>query len=92
MGESEALTEEKHIEHRFHLVQKEIEAAVSLIQDLKLDLISAIDALKIEVEVLRRFMQRYHPDFGRVYADLRAEVIQEVDPEWMETEKRDRKE
>lgn len=54
--------EEKHIEHRFHLVQKEIEAAVSLIQDLKLDLISAIDALKIEVEVLRRFMQRYHPD------------------------------
>ncbi|MBI2090257.1 MAG: hypothetical protein HYT78_16220 [Deltaproteobacteria bacterium] len=84
--------EEKDLEHRFHLMHKEIEAAVSLIQDLKLDLFSAIDALKIEVEVLHRFMQRYHPDFARVYADLRAEVIQEVDPEWMEAENRERKE
>jgi hypothetical protein len=73
-------------------VQKEIEAGVSLTQDLKLDLFSAIDALKIEVEVLRRFMQRYHPDFTRVYPDIRAEVVQEVNPEWMETEKRERKE
>lgn len=84
--------EEKDLEHRFHLVQKEIEAGVSLTQDLKLDLFSAIDALKIEVEVLRRFMQRYHPDFTRVYPDIRAEVVQEVNPEWMETEKRERKE
>lgn len=84
--------EEKDLEHRFHLVQKEIEAAVSLIQDLKLDLFSAADALKIEVEVLHRFMQRFHADFARVYEDLRAEVIQEFDPEWMETKKRERKE
>jgi hypothetical protein len=63
-----------------------------LTQDLKLDLFSAIDTLKIEVEVLRRFMQRYHPDFTRVYPDLRAEVVQEVNPEWMEMEKRERKE
>jgi len=84
--------QEKDLEHRFHLLQKEIEAAVSLTEDLKLDLFGAIDTLKIEVEVLRRFMQRYHPDFARVDADLRAEVIQEVDPEWTETLKRERKE
>ena len=84
--------EEKDLEHRFHLVQKEIEAAVSLTQDLKLDLFSTIDALKIEVEVLRRFMQRYHPDSPRVYPDLKAEVVQEVNPEWMETEKKESKE
>ncbi len=76
--------EEKDLAHRFHLVQKEVEAAVSLTEDFKLDLLSAIDTLKIEVEVLRRFMQRYHPDFARVYVDLRAEVIQEVNPEWTE--------
>jgi hypothetical protein len=79
--------EDKDLEHRFHLVQKEIEAGVSLTQDLRLDLLSAVDALKIEVEVLRRFMQRYHPDFSRVYADLRAEIVQEVNPEWMEAKK-----
>ncbi len=76
--------EDKDLKHRFHLVQKEVEAAASLIQEVKLDLLSAIDTLKIEVEVLRRFMQRYHPDFARVYSDLRAEVIQEVNPEWTE--------
>ena len=84
--------EEKDLEHRFHLVQKEIEATVSLSQDLKLDLVSAIDAMKIEVEVLRRFMQRYHPDFARVYPELRAEIVEGVNPEWMDTGKRDSKE
>ena len=83
--------EDKDLDHRFHLIHEEIEASVSLTGDLKLDVLAKIDALKIEVEVLRRFMQRYHPDFLRVYADLRAEVIQEVDPEWMETGKRERK-
>jgi hypothetical protein len=90
--EREGTLEEKDLEHRFHLVQKEIEAGVSLTEDLKLDLLSAIDGLKIEVEILRRFMQRYHPDFARVYAGLRSEVVQEVNPEWIEAEKREGKE
>jgi hypothetical protein len=76
--------EEKDIQQRFHLLQQEVEAAVSLIADMKLNSTAAIDALKIEVEVLRRFMERYHPDFARRYAELRTQVIQEVNPEWVE--------
>ena len=53
-----------------------------MIEDAKLNSTAAVDALKIEVEVLRRFMERYHPDFAPRYAELRAEVIQEVNSEW----------
>jgi hypothetical protein len=70
------------IQQRFHLVQKEVEAAVSLVQEMKLDLRGAIDTLKIEVEILRRFINRYHPDFNRVYSELREEALQEIYPEW----------
>jgi len=76
--------EEKDIKQRFHVLQQEVEAAVSLIGDTKLNNTAAIDALKIEVEVLRRSMERYYPDFAPRYAALRAQVIQEVNPEWIE--------
>ncbi len=86
--EREESMEEKDIQQPFHLLHQEIEAAVSLIEDTKLDNAAAIDDLKIEVEVLRRFMERYHPDFASRYAELRAEVIQEVNPEWTEPGRR----
>jgi hypothetical protein len=76
--------EELDIKQQFHLLQKEVEAAVSLTEDVKLNLLSAIDSLKIEVEVLKRFMERYHADFPRRYPELREEIMREVDPEWME--------
>jgi hypothetical protein len=76
--------EEKELRQRFHLLQQEVEAAVSLVEDAKLSCKSAIDALKIEIEILRRFMERHHPDFARRYAELRAEVVQEVNPEWLD--------
>ncbi len=76
--------EEFDIKHQFHLLQKEVEAAVSLTEEAKLNLLAAIDALSIEVEVLKRFMERYHADFPRRYPELKEEMMREVDPEWME--------
>jgi hypothetical protein len=72
-----------HSEASYPIVSSDT-AAVSLIEDTKLKTAAAIDALKIEVEVLRRFMERYHPDFAPRYAELRAQGIQEVNPEWIE--------
>ena len=72
------------IEQQFHLLHKEVEAAVSLTEDTKLNLLAAIDAIKIEVEVLRRFMESYHPDFADLYPPLKEEVMRRVNPEWME--------
>ena len=80
--------EELDIKRQFHLLQEEVEAAVSLIGDVKLNLLAAIDTLRIEVEVLKRFMERYHADFPRLYPELREETMREVDPEWIEQSER----
>ena len=77
--------QELDIEQRFHLMQKEIEATASLLKDSKIDLMSAIDSLKIELEILKTTMQRYHPDFAISFAALREEAIQAIDPEWPDT-------
>lgn len=71
------------IQQRFHLMQKEIEATVSLLKEAKLDLTAAVDSLKLELEVMKIFMERYHPDFRGSYPKLREEAMQVIDPEWM---------
>jgi len=76
--------EELDIKQQFHLLQKEVEATGSLTEDVKLNLLSVIDSLKIEVEVLKRFLERYHADFPRRYAELREDILHQVDPEWIE--------
>jgi len=83
--------EELDIKQQFHLLQKEVEAAVSLTEDVKLNLLSVIDSLKIEVEVLKRFLGRYDGDFSRRYAELREEVLHHVDPEWAERREDDKR-
>ncbi|MBI2179597.1 MAG: hypothetical protein HYU31_02130 [Deltaproteobacteria bacterium] len=47
------------IQQRFHLMQREFEAAVSFMREAKIDLTAAIDSLKIEVEILKTYMERY---------------------------------
>jgi hypothetical protein len=71
------------IEQRFHLMQREFEAAVSYIRDAKTDLTAAVDSLKIEIEILKTYLERYHPGFAESYPKLREEAIQAIDPEWM---------
>ena len=82
--------EEMDIKQRFHLLQKEIESAGAVSEELRLNLIAAIDALKIEVEVMHRFMARHYQDFSRRYPELRDEVIQQFDPEWVERTRREK--
>lgn len=41
-----------------------------------------MDSLRIEVEVLKSYMDRYHPSVGETYPALRQEAI---DPEWVVT-------
>lgn len=51
------------IEQRFHLMQKEIEATATLLKDAKVEMVTAIDALKIENEIIKKYLQERHPDF-----------------------------
>ena len=75
--------QELDIEQRFHLMQKEIEATVSLLKEAKLDLTASVDSLKIEIEALKSYIERHHPDFAESYPKLKAEAIQAIDPEWL---------
>jgi hypothetical protein len=83
--------EDFDLKHRFHLLQKEVEAAVSLTEEVKLNLLAGIDSLKVEVEILKRFMEHYHADFARRYLELREEILREVDPEWSEGRERNQR-
>ena len=74
--------QDSDIKHSFHLMQTEIEATASLLKDAKIDLTSALDSIKIELEILKTYMTRYHPEFAKTYAALREEAIQAIDPEW----------
>jgi hypothetical protein len=67
-------------------MQKEIEATVSLMTESKLDLKGAIDSLRIELEVLKSYMERYHPGFAESYPKFKEEAIQAIDPEWIGSE------
>ena len=75
--------QDSDINHRFHLMQAEIEATAALLKEAKIDLTSALDSIKIELEVLKAYMERYHPDFAKSYPALREEAIQAIDPEWL---------
>ncbi|HEY7166531.1 MAG TPA: hypothetical protein VIB79_18305 [Candidatus Binatia bacterium] len=76
--------EDRDLEQRLHLMQKEIEATVSLMKESKLDLVATMDSLRIEIEVLKTYMERYHPGFTESYAKLREEAVQAIDPEWLD--------
>jgi hypothetical protein len=77
---------DQEIQQRFHLIQKEIEATVSLMREAKIESTAAIDSLKIELEVLKMYMERYHPGFAESYPKFREEAIQAINPEWMGSE------
>jgi hypothetical protein len=74
---------ELDIQQRFHMLQREVEAAVSLSKDAKLDLTAAIDSLRIEVEVLKIFIERSHPQFATLYPQLKDQALQAINPEWI---------
>jgi hypothetical protein len=75
--------EDIEIKQQFHLLQQQAEAMASLAEDTKLNLLAAIDSLSIELEIVKRFMDQQHPEFGRRYPALKETVTREVDPEWM---------
>jgi hypothetical protein len=76
--------EEFDLKQQLHLLQRQVEAVASLLEETKLSLVSRIDMGELEVEVLRRFLGHAHADFPRRYSALREEVVREVDPEWTE--------
>jgi hypothetical protein len=72
------------IRQEFHLLQREIEAAVSFLKEAQLNCTAAIDSVRIELEVMKMFIERHHPEFAKIYPKLKEEALQAIDPESLE--------
>ena len=69
------------LEEQLRLLQQELIQVGEIADELKRDHRAEIDALRLEVEVLRQCLMRMHPDMAAQYEELRAEVFRQVDPE-----------
>ena len=66
---------------QFRRFQQEIVLAGEPVETLKRDQRAAIDALRLEVEVLKRCLCQVHPELATQYEAIRATLIREFDPE-----------
>ena len=72
---------EKEIEKQLNILQKEIAVNGEELEALRRNQRAVMDALRLEVEILRRCLIRLYPDFEKCLATLQDEVAQEIDPE-----------
>jgi hypothetical protein len=66
---------------QFRLLQQEIVLAGEAIETLKRDQRAAMDALRLEVKVLKRCLFQVHPELAAHFETMRATLIRECDPE-----------
>ena len=72
---------EAEIAEHFRLLQREVELAGEAVSDLQRDHRAEIDAVRLEVEVLRRCLFLIHPNLEEQWSKVRTQVVQETDPE-----------
>ena len=72
---------EREIEKQFKMLQQEIALAGEQLEALKRIQRAETDALRLEVETLRRCLERLNPDFEECFGGVRTEVMQGTDPE-----------
>ena len=66
---------------QLRLLQQEIVLAGEAVETLKRDQRAAIDALRLDVEVLKRCVCQVHPELAAQLETIRATLIRECDPE-----------
>jgi len=72
---------EAQITEQFRLFQQAIVLAGDAVETLKRDQRAAIDALRLDVEVLKRCVFQVHPELAAHVETMRATLIREFDPE-----------
>ena len=73
--------QEAEITEQFRLFQQAIVLAGEAVETLKREQRAAIDALRLEVEVLKRCLFQLHPELATQFETMRADLIREFDPE-----------
>ena len=72
---------EAEITEQFRLFQQAIVLAGEAVETLKREQRATIDALRLEVEVLKRCLFQLHPELATQFETMRADLIREFDPE-----------
>jgi hypothetical protein len=72
---------EAEITEQFRLFQQAIVLAGEAVETLQREQRAAIDALRLEVEVLKRCLCQVHPELAAQFETIRATLIREFDPE-----------
>jgi hypothetical protein len=63
------------------LLDEELDLLTNEVMNLKLNNRTEIDALKLEIETLKRFLSHRYADFGERFQAIKEQVILEVSPE-----------
>ncbi len=63
------------------LLDEELDLLTNEVMSLKLNNRTEMDALKLELETLKRFLVIAYPDFHERFQTLKEQVILEVSPE-----------
>ena len=63
------------------LLDKELDLLTTEVMNLKLNGHTEIDALKLEIETLKRVLAGSYPDFPARFQAVKEAVIREVSPE-----------
>lgn len=72
---------DKEVQKQFKMLEKQIALSGDELSALKREQRATIDALRLDVETLRRCLFRLCPDLEECFSDIRTETLQEVDPE-----------
>ncbi len=74
---------EKETVQRIRLLEQEIRVLVEELDKQKLDMRGQLDELRLEIESLKGFLQREHPEFPETFRKMKEQTIQNKNPEWM---------
>lgn len=66
---------------QLRLLQQELTSTGETLDTLKRDHRADLDALRLDIEVLRRCLIMLHPDFAARFDAVRAQVVRDTDPE-----------
>lgn len=72
---------ESAIEEQLRLIQQELTSTGETLETLRRDQRAEVDALRLDIEALRRCLILLHPDFAARFDALRAQVVRDTDPE-----------
>jgi hypothetical protein len=75
------MMKDMHIDEQVRLLQQQMVVVGEAIESLQLETRAAIDAVHLEIEVLRRCLYLVHPDMAESFAAMRTETLHTTDPE-----------